>query len=92
MIRLSNFIIPILLGLFWSNVSHSNIIMQDLIDALVQSQNTKSIEVAKKLKLIGVNDKSYDLVFRKANLTTDDAKNISEAIYKINNNGPKLQT
>ena len=66
--------------------------MQDLIDALVQSQNTKSIEVAKKLKLIGVNDKSYDLVFRKANLTTDDAKNISEAIYKINNNGPKLQT
>ena len=92
MIRLSNFIIPILLGLFWSNVSHSNIIMQDLIDTLVQSQNTKSIEVAKKLKLIGVNDKSYDLVFRKANLTTDDAKNISEAIYKINNNGPKLQT
>ena len=33
------------------------------------------------------------MVIRKANLTTDNAKNISETIYKINkNNGPKLQT
>jgi hypothetical protein len=39
------------------------------------------------------NDKSYDLVIRKANLTLKDAKKIANAINKVSqNNGPKLHT
>jgi hypothetical protein len=42
--------------------------MQDLIDALVDTNKPKSIEVANNLKSTGNNDKSYDIVIRKANL------------------------
>ena len=83
----------IVLGLLWCTTSYSNIIMQDLIDALVETNKPKSIEVAKNLKSIDINDKSYDLVIRKANLNIQDAKNIANAIYKIDQNkGPKLDT
>jgi len=81
------------LGLLWCTTSYSNIIMQDLIDALVETNKPKSIEVAKNLKSIDINDKSYDLVIRKANLNIQDAKNIANAIKKIDQNkGPKLDT
>ena len=81
------------MSLLWCSTSYSNIIMQDLIDALVDTNKPKSIEVAKNLKSIDINDKSYDLVIRKANLDINDAKNIANAIKKIQqNNGPKLHT
>ena len=38
------------LGLLWCSTSYSNIIMQDLIDALVETKKPKSIEVANNLK------------------------------------------
>tara|TARA_B110000879_G_scaffold143170_1_gene186152 strand:- start:49 stop:624 length:576 start_codon:yes stop_codon:yes gene_type:complete len=83
----------IVLGLLWCTASYSNIIMQDLIDALVDTNKPKSIKVANSLKAIDNNDKSYDLVIRKANLDINDAKNIANAIKKIQqNNGPKLHT
>jgi len=83
----------IVLGMLWCTTSYSNIIMQDLIDALVETNKPKSIEVAKNLKSIDINDKSYDLVIRKANLNIQDAKNIANAIKKIDQNkGPKLDT
>jgi len=83
----------VVLGLLWCTTSYSNIIMQDLIDALVETNKPKSIEVAKNLKSIDINDKSYDLVIRKANLNIQDAKNIANAIKKIDQNkGPKLDT
>ena len=67
--------------------------MQDLIDALVETKKPKSIEVANNLKSTGNNDKSYDLVIRKANLNIKDAKNIATAIKKIDQNkGPQLGT
>jgi len=67
--------------------------MQDLIDALVETKKPKSLEVANNLKSTGDNDKSYDLVIRKANLNIKDAKNIATAIKKIDQNkGPKLGT
>jgi hypothetical protein len=67
--------------------------MQDLIDALVETKKPKSIEVANNLKSTGDNDKSYDLVIRKANLNIKDAKNIATAIKKIDQNkGPQLGT
>ena len=67
--------------------------MKDLIDALVDTKKTKSIEVAKTLKLVSNNDKSYNLVIRKANLNLEDAKNIANAINQIDQNkGPKLHT
>ena len=67
--------------------------MQDLIDALVETKKPKSIEVANNLKSTGDNDKSYDLVIRKANLNIEDAKNIATAIKKIDQNkGPQLGT
>ena len=67
--------------------------MQDLIDALVETKKPKSIEVANNLKSTGNNDKSYDLVIRKANLNIEDAKNIATAIKKIDQNkGPQLGT
>ena len=81
------------LGLLWCSTSYSNIIMQDLIDALVDTNKPKSIEVAETLKSIDNNDKFYDLVIRKANLDINDTKNIANAIKKIQqNNGPKLHT
>jgi hypothetical protein len=83
----------VVLGLLWCTASYSNIIMQDLIDALVDTNKPKSIKVANSLKAIDNNDKSYDLVIRKANLDINDAKNIANAIKKIQqNNGPKLHT
>ena len=83
----------VVLGLLWCSTSYSNIIMQDLIDALVDTNKPKSIKVANSLKAIDNNDKSYDLVIRKANLDINDAKNIANAIKKIQqNNGPKLHT
>jgi len=83
----------IVLGLLWCSTSYSNIIMQDLINALVETKKPKSIEVAKTLKLIDANDKSYNLVIRKANLNLEDAKNITNAINRVNQNkGPKLHT
>ena len=83
----------IVLGLLWCSASYANIIMQDLIDALVETKKPKSIEVAKNLKSTGDNDKSYDLVIRKANLNIEDAKNIATAIKKIDQNkGPQLGT
>ena len=67
--------------------------MQDLIDALVETKKPKSIEVANNLKSTGDNDKSYDLVIRKANLNIKDAKNIANAIKNIDQNkGPQLGT
>ncbi|MGK0380249.1 MAG: hypothetical protein ACJA1Z_004083 [Patiriisocius sp.] len=67
--------------------------MQDLIDVLVEIKKPKSLEIAKTLKMVSNNDKSYDLVIRKANLTLEDAKKIANAINEISqNNGPKLHT
>lgn len=83
----------LVLGLFWSDVSYSNMIMQDLIDVLVETKKPKSIEVAKALKLISTNSKSYDLVIRKANLNLEDAKKIANAINIVDQKkGPKLHT
>ena len=82
------FIIVFTLSLF--NVSYANIVMQDLIDVLVQTNKQKSFEVAKNLKQLNQNAKTYDFVIRKANLDIVDAKNIAEAIKKIDlNDGPK---
>ena len=50
------------LGLLWCTTSYSNIIMQDL----AETKKSKSIEVVKDLKSIDSNDKSYDLIIRKA--------------------------
>ena len=67
--------------------------MQDLIDVLIETKKPKSIEVANNLKSTGDNDKSYDLVIRKANLNIEDAKNIANAIKNIDQNkGPQLGT
>ena len=83
------FIIVFTLSLF--NISYANIVMQDLIDVLVQTNKQKSLEVAKNLKELNQNAKTYDFVIRKANLDIVDAKNIAEAIKKIDlNDGPKL--
>ena len=83
----------LVLGLLWCSTSYSNIIMQDLIDALVETKKPKSIEVANNLKSTGDNDKSYDFVIRKANLNIKDAKNIANAIKNIDQNkGPQLGT
>ncbi len=80
-------------SLLLCSISYANIMMQDLIDALVETKKLKSIEVANNLKSTGDNDKSYDLVIRKANLNIKDAKNIATAIKKIDQNkGPQLGT
>jgi len=82
----------IVLGLLWSNSGYSYV-MQDLIETLEETKKPKSIEVAKTLKSINANEKSYDLVIRKANLNLEDAKNIANAISRVEkNNGPKLHT
>jgi len=86
-------LVIIVLGLLWNNVSYSNVIMQDLIDVLVETKKPKSIEVAKTLKSINAKEKFYDLVIRKANLNLEDARNIANAISRVEkNNGPKLHT
>ena len=90
---MKKFLVVIVLGLLWCSTSYSNIIMQDLIDVLIETKKPKSIEVANNLKSTGDNDKSYDLVIRKANLNIKDAKNIATAIKKIDQNkGPQLGT
>ena len=45
----------VVLGLLWCTASYSNIIMQDLIDALVDTNKPKSIKVANSLKAIDNN-------------------------------------
>ena len=85
------FIIVFTLSLF--NISYANIVMQDLIDVLVQTNKQKGLEVAKSLKELNQNAKTYDFVIRKVKLDIVDAKNIAEAIKKIDlNDGPKLHT
>ena len=75
------FIIVFTLSLF--NTCYANIVMQDLIDVLVQTNKQKSLEVAKNLKELNQNAKTYDFVIRKANLNIVDAKNIAKAIKKL---------
>ena len=87
------FLAIIVLSLLWSNISYSNIIMQDLINVLLETKKPKSVEVAKALKLISANSKSYDLIIRKANLNLEDAKKIANAINRVDQKkGPKLHT
>ena len=87
------FLVVIVLSLLWSNISYSNIIMQDLINVLLETKKPKSVEVAKALKLISANSKSYDLIIRKANLNLEDAKKIANAINRVDQKkGPKLHT
>ncbi len=87
------FLAVIVLSLLWSNISYSNIIMQDLINVLLETKKPKSVEVAKALKLISANSKSYDLIIRKANLNLEDAKKIANAINRVDQKkGPKLHT
>ena len=82
----------IVLGLLWCNTSYSYV-MQDLINSLEETKKPKSIEVADTLKSINAKEKSYDLIIRKANLNLKDAKNIANAISRVEkNNGPKLHT
>ncbi|MFK7893983.1 MAG: hypothetical protein AB8B63_24425 [Granulosicoccus sp.] len=67
--------------------------MQELIDVLVETQKAKSLEVAKKLQLLGADVDTYDLVIRNANLSIDDAEKIADAIYRVSQkNGPDLHT
>ena len=83
----------VVLNLLWSNISYSNIIMQDLINVLLETKKPKSVEVAKALKSISANSKSYDLIIRKANLNLEDAKKIANAINRVDQKkGPKLHT
>lgn len=87
------FLVVIVLSLLWSNISYSNIIMQDLINVLLETKKPKSVEVAKALKSISANSKSYDLIIRKANLNLEDAKKIANAINRVDQKkGPKLHT
>ena len=87
------FLAIIVLNLLWSNISYSNIIMQDLINVLLETKKPKSVEVAKALKSISANSKSYDLIIRKANLNLEDAKKIANAINRVDQKkGPKLHT
>lgn len=87
------FLAIVVLNLLWSNISYSNIIMQDLINVLLETKKPKSVEVAKALKSISANSKSYDLIIRKANLNLEDAKKIANAINRVDQKkGPKLHT
>ncbi len=82
---MKKFLAIIFLSLLWSNISYSNIIMQDLINVLLETKKPKSVEVAKALKSISANSKSYDLIIRKANLNLEDAKKIaSELVAYLN--------
>ena len=90
---MKKFLTIIVLSLLWSNISYSNIVMQDLINVLLETKKPKSVEVAKALKLISANSKSYDLIIRKANLNLEDAKKIANAINRVDQKkGPKLHT
>ena len=68
------FLSILILYLSFSNLSYSNenlyrssnIIMQDLINVLVQIKKPKSLEVARNLKSVGLQNKSYDLIIRKS--------------------------
>jgi hypothetical protein len=83
----------VVIGFLWCSPSYAEFVMQDLIDVLIGTKKIKSLEVAKNLQSIGTNDKTYDLVIRKANLSIEDAKNIANAIDKVSqNNGPNLRT
>jgi hypothetical protein len=83
----------VVLSFLWCSPSYAEFVMQDLINVLIETKKTKSIEVAKNLQSIAPNDKTYDLIIRKANLSLEDAKNIAKAIDKVSkNNGPKLST
>jgi hypothetical protein len=83
----------VVLSFLWCSPSYAEFVMQDLINVLIETKKTKSIEVAKNLQSIGPNDKTYDLIIRKSNLSLEDAKNIAKAIDKVSkNNGPKLST
>jgi hypothetical protein len=83
----------VVLSFLWCSPSYAEFVMQDLINVLIETKKTKSIEVAKNLQSIGPNDKTYDLIIRKANLSLEDAKKIAKAIDKVSkNNGPKLST
>jgi hypothetical protein len=83
----------VVLSFLWCSPSYAEFVMQDLINVLIETKKTKSIEVAKNLQSIGPNDKTYDLIIRKANLSLEDAKNIAKAIDKVSKNyGPKLST
>jgi hypothetical protein len=87
------FLAIIVLSLLWSNISYSNIVMQDLINVLLETKKPKSVEVVKALKSISANSKSYDLIIRKANLNLEDAKKIANAINRVDQKkGPKLHT
>jgi ABC-type transporter MlaC component len=66
------FIIVFIVSIF--NISYANIVMQDLIDVLVQTNKQKSFEVAKNLKKLKQDAKTYDFVIRKANLDIVDSK------------------
>jgi len=45
--------------------------------------------VARNLKSVGLQNKSYDLIIRKANLNIKNSLDIAKAIKQINqNNGP----
>ena len=90
---MKKFLAIIVLSLLWSNISYSNIVMQDLINVLLETKKPKSVEVAKALKSISANSKSYDLIIRKANLNLEDAKKIANAINRVDQKkGPKLHT
>jgi hypothetical protein len=83
----------VVLSILCCSPSYADFVMQDLINVLIETKKTKSIEVAKNLQSIGPNDKTYDLVFRNADLSLEDAKNIATAIDTVSkNNGPKLST
>ena len=89
---MKKFLVIIILGLLWSNSSYSYV-MQNLIKTLEETKKPKSIEVAETLKSINAKEKSYDLIIRKANLDLKDARNIANAISRVEkNNGPKLHT
>ena len=90
--NMKKLLVILVLGLLWSNSSYS-FVMQDLIETLEETKKPKSIEVAETLKSINAKEKSYDLIIRKANLNLEDAKNIANAISRVEkNNGPKLHT
>jgi hypothetical protein len=83
----------VVLGFLWCSPIYADFVMQDLIDVLVETKKIKSLEVANDLQSIGNNDKTYDLIIRKAKLSIEDAKKIAHSIDRIShNNGPNLQT
>jgi molybdate-binding protein len=75
------FIIVFTLSLF--NTSYANIVMQDLIDVLVQTNKQKSFEVAKNLKQLKQDAKTYDFVIRKANLDITMQKILQKQLKKL---------